>query len=179
MATITLKGNQIHTKGSLPALGSKAPDFRLTKADLSDVGLKDFAGKVKILNIVPSLDTSVCALSAKRFDKDVGGHEGAVLLNISADLPFAAARFCKTEGLTNVITLSEMRNGDFGTDYGVEIVDGPLAGILSRAVVILDENDKVVYHEQVPEIGKEPDYEAALGAAKKALSARAAFRGGV
>lgn len=179
MATITHKGNQIHTKGSLPALGSKAPDFRLTKADLGDVGLKDFAGKVKVLDIVPSLDTSVCALSAKRFDKDVGGHEGVVLLNISADLPFAASRFCKAEGLSSIISLSEMRDRSFGVDYGVEIVDGVLAGLLSRAVLVLDENDKVVYHEQVPEIGKEPDYDAALGAMKKALSARSSFRGGV
>ena len=179
MATITFKGTQIHTKGSLPALGSKAPDFHLTKADLSDVSLKDFAGKVKVLNIVPSLDTSVCALSAKKFDKEIGSHEGAVLLNVSADLPFAAARFCKTEGLTNIISLSEMRDRAFGVDYGVEMVEGPLAGILSRAVVVLDENDKVVYHEQVSEIGKEPDYEAALGATKTALSARASFRGGI
>jgi thiol peroxidase len=177
MATITHKGNQIHTKGSLPALGSKAPDFRLTKADLGDVGLKDFAGKVKVLNIVPSLDTSVCALSAKRFDKEIAGHAGAVLLNISADLPFAASRFCKAEGLANIVTLSEMRDKAFGADYGVEIVDGVLAGLLSRAVVILDENDKVVYHEQVPEIGQEPNYEAALVAAKKALAAKASVKG--
>lgn len=171
MATITSKGNQIHTKGNLPALGTKAPDFRLVRADLTDASLKDFAGKVKVLNIVASLDTSVCALSAKKFDKEIGGHKEAVLLNISADLPFAAARFCKAEGLTNIVFLSEMRDKAFGAAYGVEMVDGGMAGLLSRAVVVLDAEDKVVYHEQVPEIGKEPDYDAALGAVKKALSA--------
>lgn len=170
MATITHKGKEIHSLGKLPAVGAKAPDFRLVKGDLSDVRLADFAGKVKILNIVPSLDTSVCALSAKRFDAEVGKIEGAVLLNISADLPFAASRFCKAEGLVNIVTLSEMRDRAFGRDYGVEITDGLLAGLLSRAVVVVDRSDKVVYTEQVPEIGQEPDYSAALKAVKAALA---------
>lgn len=166
MATITLKGSEIHTAGTLPAPGAKAPNFRLVRTDLSDARLEDFAGKVKILNIVPSLDTSVCALSAKRFDAEVGKLSGAVLLNVSADLPFAASRFCKNEGLTNIVTLSEMRDKAFGKDYGVEIVDGPMAGLLSRAVVIVDAQDRVFYAEQVPEIGREPDYAAALEAVR-------------
>ena len=169
MARITLKGKEIHTIGELPALKSWAPNFRLVRGDLADVSLSDFEGKVKILNIVPSLDTSVCGLSAKRFDAEVGKLPGVVLINISADLPFAASRFCKAEGLLNIITLSEMRDRAFGRDYGVEIVDGPLAGILSRAVVVVDSADMVVYTEQVPEIGQEPDYEKALAAARAAL----------
>jgi thiol peroxidase len=169
MATITLKGNEIHTAGVLPALGSKAPDFRLVRSDLSDAHLADFAGKVKILNIVPSLDTSTCALSAKRFDAEVGKLKGVVLLNISADLPFAASRFCKAEGLTNIVTLSEMRDKAFGLEYGLSIVDGPLSGLLSRVVIVVDEKDRVFYTEQVPEIGMEPDYTAALAAVNEAL----------
>jgi thiol peroxidase len=169
MATITQKGNQIHTVGNLPAVGSRAPDFRLVRGDLSDARLADFAGKVKVLNIVPSLDTSVCALSAKRFDAEIGKLGGAVLLNISADLPFAAARFCKSEGLSNIVPLSEMRDRAFGRDWGVEILDGALAGLLSRAVVVVGTDDRVVYTQQVPEIGTEPDYEAALAAVRKAL----------
>lgn len=172
MATVILKGNEIHTTGTLPAIGAKAPDFRLVGVDLKDVRLSDFAGKVKILNIVPSLDTSVCAMSARRFDAEVGALPGVVLLNISADLPFAASRFCKAEGLSNIVTLSRMRDHAFGHDYGAEIVDGPLAGLLSRAVVVVDAEDRVFYTEQVPEIGREPDYAAALGAAREAAGIR-------
>lgn len=164
MAKITLGGIPIETSGSLPAVGSKAPDFILTKEDLSDVTLASFEGKRKILNIVPSLDTGVCAASARRFDREVASRPNTVLLTVSADLPFAQARFCKIEGLTNIIGLSEMRNRDFGKSWGVSIVSGPLSGILSRAVVILDTNNTVVYAEQVPEIKNEPDYKAALAA---------------
>ena len=169
MATITHKGNPIHTSGSLPALGGTAPDFRLTGADLKDVGLADYAGKVKVLNINPSLDTGICAMSAKRFDAEIAKIGGAVVLNVSRDLPFAASRFCKGEGLTTIVPLSEMRNRDFGAAYGVAIADGLLAGLLARSVVVIDANDKVVHTEQVPEIGREPDYVAALDAVRKAI----------
>lgn len=168
MAEITLKGNLIHTVGELPKLGSIAKDFTLVKADLSNTSLNDYDGKVKILNIVPSLDTSVCSISAKKFDADVKDLTGIVVLTISRDLPFAQNRFCKAEGIANVITLSDMRSRNFGLDYGVEIIDGPLAGVLSRAVVVLDKYNQVVATEQVPEIGTEPNYDKALNAAKKA-----------
>lgn len=166
MTTIMLKGNPIHTVGSLPPVGSKAPNFRLTRADLTDVGLEAFRGKKKILNIVPSLDTGVCAASAKRFHDEVAKLPEVVLLNISADLPFAQKRFCESNALTHIVTLSVMRYPDFGVDYGVTIADGPLAGLLSRAVVVLNENDIVIYTEQVPEIAQEPDYQKALAALK-------------
>lgn len=166
MATITFKGTPIHTSGSLPAHGSVAPDFVLTKTDMSDVSLSDFAGKKKILNIVPSLDTGVCAASARRFDAEVSTLSDTVCLTISADLPFAAKRFCQAEGVDNIVTLSEMRDRSFGRDYGCEISDGPMAGILSRAVVVLDTNNTVVYQEQVPEIAQEPDYDRALDAVR-------------
>jgi thiol peroxidase len=164
MAKITLGGLPIETSGSLPAVGSKAPDFLLTKEDLSDVTLASFAGKKKIINIVPSLDTGVCAASARRFDREVAARQDTVLLTVSADLPFAQARFCKIEGLTNIIGLSELRNREFGKSWGASIISGPLSGLLSRAVVILDANNTVVYTEQVPEIKSEPDYKAALAA---------------
>jgi thioredoxin-dependent peroxiredoxin len=169
MATITRKGETTHTIGELPAKGSKAPDFRLTKGDLADVSLADFAGKVKIVNIVPSLDTSVCALSAKRFDREIAKLDGVAVLNVSRDLPFAQARFCKAEGLDAIVPLSALRDLEFGKAYGVTITDGPLAGLLSRAVVVIDAQDRVVYAQQVPEIGSEPDYDAALAAARAAL----------
>lgn len=169
MAAITFKGNPIHTAGDLPKVGSKAPDFKLTKGDLSDVELKNFNGKVKILNIVPSLDTSTCALSAKRFNEEIKKLGGAIVLNISRDLPFAQARFCKAEGVDTVVPLSELRDRAFGKAYGVEMKDGPLAGLLARAVVVLDAADKVVYAQQVPEIAQEPDYASALAAARAAL----------
>ncbi len=168
MATVTHKGSPIRTSGELPALGSKAPDFVLTKGDLSDVGLGDFRGKTKVLNIVPSLDTSTCALSAKKFDAEAGKLEGVVILNVSRDLPFAQSRFCKAEGVEKVIPLSDLRDRSFGKAYGVEILDGRLAGLLARSVVVLDASDRVVYTEQVPEIGSEQNYAAALDAARKA-----------
>lgn len=164
MATITLKGQLIHTIGNLPPVGSRAPDFSLTRDDLTDVSLASFKGKRKILNIVPSLYTNVCATSAKRFNEEVGRLPNVVLLNISADLPFAQKRFCESNGLKNIVTLSVMRSPDFGIKYGVAITDGPLAGLLSRAVVVLDEQDTVLYTEQVPEITSEPNYSAAVAA---------------
>jgi thiol peroxidase len=162
MATITFKGTPIQTSGELPATGAAAPDFKLTKTDLSDVSLKDFAGKKKILNIVPSLDTGVCATSAKKFNEAIAGLSGVALLNISADLPFAAGRFCESNGLKNVVALSTFRSPDFAQAYGVKIVNGPLAGLTARAVVVLDAQNKVLYRELVPEIAQEPDYAAAL-----------------
>lgn len=162
MATITLEGNEIHTNGDLPALGAAAPDFSLTKSDLSDVGLTNYAGKKKLLNIVPSLDTGVCAASTKRFNEAMAGKSNAVALVISADLPFAQSRFCSAEGIQNVDSLSMMHSRNFAKDYGVLITDGPLAGICARAVIVLDESNKVVYTQLVPEIVQEPDYDAAL-----------------
>ncbi len=162
MATITFKGNPVHTVGELPAVGSVAPDFKLTNGQLEDVSLAAFGGKKKILNIVPSLDTGVCAMSAQRFNADVAGRDDVVVLNISADLPFAAGRLCASSKLENIVPLSVFRAPDFGKDYGVLMTDGPLCGLLSRAVVVLDANNTVVYTEQVPEIAQEPDYEAAL-----------------
>lgn len=169
MATITHKGKEVHTIGNLPPVGSKAPDFLLTKNDLKDVSLADFGGMVKILNIVPSLDTGTCAASARAFNKAADTLGGVVILTVSRDLPFAQSRFCEAEGIKAVITLSELRNMDFGAAYGVRLLDGVLAGLLSRCVVVLDRNDKVVYTQQVPDIGQEPDYASALAAAKKAL----------
>lgn len=164
MATITLKGTPIQTVGSLPAPGTKAPDFLLTGGDLNDASLKDFPGRRKLLNIVPSLDTGVCAASARRFNQEAARVPGAVLLTISCDLPFAQKRFCESEGISAVVPLSELRSRSFGEAYGVRIVSGPLAGLLSRAIVVLDETDTVVYTEQVPDIVQEPDYEKALAA---------------
>lgn len=162
MATITLGGTPIHTSGELPAPGSKAPDFLLTKTDLSDVSLKDYSGKRVVLNIFPSIDTSVCATSVRRFNAEIDKIDNAVCLCASLDLPFAHARFCGTEGLDRVISVSELRNREFGERYGVRVIDGPLAGLLARAVVIIDENGVVRHSQLVPEIKEEPDYEAAL-----------------
>ena len=167
MATITLKGTAIQTAGSLPKVGTKAPAFSLTGSDLADIGLTQFAGKKKVLNIVPSLDTSVCALSAQRFNREVAALTDTVIITISADLPFAQKRFCESLSLGNIINLSTLRAPSFGKDYGALITTGPLAGLMSRAVVVLDRQDQVVYTEQVPEITQEPDYEAALSAVKK------------
>lgn len=164
MASITLKGNAINTSGDLPAVGSQAPDFSLTGADLADVTLKDYAGKKVVLNIFPSLDTPVCASSVRKFNSDAGGKDGVTVLCISRDLPFAHKRFCETEGIKDVVSLSEFRDLKFGKDYGAEIVDGPLASCLARAVIVLDESGKVVYTQLVPEIVEEPDYEKALAA---------------
>lgn len=162
MATITLKGMEIHTGGSLPEVGSQAPAFSLTGGNLQDVTLADFAGKRVIVNIFPSLDTAVCAMSVRRFNAEASKLDNTVVLCISKDLPFAQARFCGAEGLDDVITLSMMRDAAFGKDYGVNIIDGPMAGLLARAVVIVDETGNVIYTELVPEIAQEPDYEAAL-----------------
>lgn len=164
MADITLKGNPCHTNGELPAVGSVAPEFRLTGTDLQDVGLEAFAGKKKLLNIVPSLDTPVCATSTQKFNSAMAEKSDAVALVISADLPFAQKRFCGAEGIENVVSLSMMRSRNFAKDYGMLITDGPLAGLCGRAVVVLDADNKVVYTQLVPEIGQEPDYDAALAA---------------
>ena len=164
MAQTALQGNPVQLSGDLPAVGSPAPDFSLTAGDLSDVSLATYAGKKKLLNIVPSLDTGVCAASTKKFNETMAGRDDAVALVISADLPFASGRFCSAEGITNVINLSMMRSRNFAKDYGVLIVDGPLAGITARAVVVLDADNRVVYTQLVPEITQEPDYAAAMAA---------------
>jgi thioredoxin-dependent peroxiredoxin len=164
MATITFKGNPVNTNAELPAVGSQAPDFWLVDSDLNDRCLADFKGKKKLLNIVPSLDTSVCAESTRQFNARINEVPNSMALIISADLPFAQKRFCSSEGLQNVKTLSTMRSQDFGKRYGVLIIDGPLAGLTARAVVVLDANDKVVYSQLVPEIGQQPDYDRALAA---------------
>lgn len=166
MATVTLKGNEIHTAGQLPAKGSKAPAFSLVKTDLSHASLEDFKGSKVVLNIFPSIDTGTCATSVKEFNKKATNLENTKVLCISRDLPFALARFCGAEGLENVTTLSDFRERNFGKDYGLEFTDGPLKGLLSRSVVVLDENGIVKYTEQVSETVNEPDYKAAL----KALS---------
>ncbi|MDH5191352.1 MAG: thiol peroxidase [Gammaproteobacteria bacterium] len=164
MATITLQGNEIHTNGELPAIGAQAPDFKLVDGELNDRSLADYKGKKKLLNIVPSLDTPVCATSTQKFNEAAKGRDDVVMLIIAADLPFAMSRFCTGEKLDNVIPLAMMRSRNFGKDYGVLITDGPLAGITARAVMVIDENDKVVYTEMVPEIAQEPDYKKALAA---------------
>ena len=166
MALITRYGNPIHTNGELPKIGNAAPDFRLVDVDLNDVSLASFKGKKKLLNIVPSLDTPTCALSTKKFNEQVAAHPNAVILVISADLPYAHKRFCAAENTDKIKTLSMMRNRQFARDYGVLIVDGPTEGITARAVVVIDENDKVRYTELVPEIKQEPNYDAALAALK-------------
>ncbi len=162
MAKITLKGNPIETVGDLPAVGSKAPAFTLVKNDLSEVKLGDFAGKRVVLNIFPSIDTPVCAGSVKRFNEEASKLADTVVLCISADLPFALGRFCGAEGLNNVVPLSVFRAPDFGKNYGALISTGPLAGVLSRAIVIVDKTGNVSYTEQVPEITQEPNFDAAL-----------------
>lgn len=164
MATITLQGNEVHTNGELPTVGSDAPDFVLVDGDLNELSLNSFKGKKKLLNIVPSLDTPVCATSTKKFNDAAMARQNTAFLVISADLPFAQKRFCSAEGVENVIALSMMRSRDFASDYGVLIEDGPLAGVTARAVVVIDENDKIRYTELVPEIAQEPDYDGALAA---------------
>lgn len=168
MSEITLQGNKIHTSGSLPVNGSAAPSFELVATDLSDIKLSDFKGKKLVLNIFPSLDTSVCAASVRRFNSELNDLADTEVLCVSADLPFAHGRFCESEGLKNVKNASVFRNPSFGKDYGVTVIDGPLKGLLSRAVVVVDSDGKVVYSEQVPEIAQEPDYEKALSAVKSA-----------
>ncbi|HEY9051111.1 MAG TPA: thiol peroxidase [Gammaproteobacteria bacterium] len=164
MATITLHGNKINTNGSLPAVGKTAPALKLVDKDLKDVTLDEFKGKKKLLNIVPSLDTPVCATSTKKFNDFAKGRDDVVMLVISSDLPFAMGRFCGVENVDKVVPLSMMRDRNFAKDYGVLITDGPLAGITSRAVVVLDANNKVLYTEMVPEIAQEPDYDKAIAA---------------
>lgn len=164
MAQVTLGGNPIGVAGAFPKPGDRAPDFSLTTKELKDVGLGEYAGKRKVLNIVPSLDTPVCAISTRKFSEHARGRGDVAVLIVSADLPFAAGRFCSTEGIDNVVTLSMMRSRSFAKDYGVLITDGPLAGIAARSVVVLDANDRVVYTELVPEILQEPDYEKAIAA---------------
>lgn len=164
MAKITLKGNEIDTVGSLPAVGSEAPAFTLVTTDLSEISLKDYRGKNVVLNIFPSIDTGVCAASARKFNSEAGNHADSVVLCVSADLPFAHGRFCEAEGLKNVVPASVFRAADFGNSYGQTITTGPLAGVLARAVVVIDKEGKVTYTEQVPEITQEPNYEAALKA---------------
>lgn len=162
MAQITLQGNPIHTVGELPAAGSPAPSFTLTRTDLSDCSLADFPGQNVVLNIFLSLDTSVCAASVRRFNAEASGLPNTVILCVSADLPFAHKRFCEGEGLERVIPVSVFRAPEFGKRYGVTIADGPIAGLLARSIVIIDPDGKIVYTELVPEISQEPDYEAAL-----------------
>ncbi|CAZ98747.1 thiol peroxidase [Zobellia galactanivorans] len=164
MATVTLKGNEIHTLGNLPATGSKAPVFTLAKNDLSSASLSDFAGKKVVLNIFPSVDTGTCAQSVRQFNQEAAELENTVVLCISKDLPFAQARFCGAEGIDNVIMLSDFRDGSFGQAYGLTFSDGPLAPLHSRSVVVIDESGKVIYTEQVGETVDEPNYKAALEA---------------
>ncbi len=164
MSNVTFQGNPVKISGSLPSVGSTAPDFTLVSASLADTTLEDFKGKTKILSIVPSLDTAVCAASARAFNQKAGSREGVVVLNISADLPFAASRFCSAEGLKNVVTLSTFRSPEFLKKYGIGIKEGPLAGLTARAVLVLNPENKVVYSQLVPEITNEPDYDSALKA---------------
>ena len=161
MTTVTFSGNPVQLKGALPAVGAAAPAFTLTAADLSEKTLADFAGKRKVLNIFPSIDTGVCQQSVRTFNQRAAALNNTVVLCISADLPFAQARFCGAEGLDNVVTLSSFRSS-FAQDYGVALADGALRGLTARAVVVLDENDKVLHVGLVPEITQEPDYDAAL-----------------
>ena len=164
MSNVTLDGNPIEVSGNFPNPGDTAPGFTLTNSGLEEVTLDNWSGKRKILNIVPSVDTGVCAASARKFNEKAGSLDNTVVLVISADLPFAQGRFCGAEGLKNVITLSTFRNYSFQSDYGVSIQTGPLAGLCARAVVVLDENNKVLHSQMVGEIKDEPDYEAALNA---------------
>lgn len=164
MANITLKGNPIDTIGELPAIGSSAPAFTLVATDLSEITLSGFSGKRVVLNIFPSIDTGTCAMSVRKFNKEASGLDNTVVVCVSADLPFAAARFCGAEGIENVKTGSTFRSPEFGKDYGVTVTSGPLAGLLSRSVVVIDEAGKVLYTEQVQETTEEPDYEKAMAA---------------
>jgi thiol peroxidase len=165
MAKITLKGNVINTVGNLPAKGSAAADFKLTNSSLAEVSLSSYSGKKKVLNIFPSIDTATCALSVRKFNQEAASLAGTVVLNISADLPFAQKRFCAAEGIANTESLSTFRSS-FAKDYGLAISDGPLAGLCSRAVLVLDQENRIIYSEQVSEIANEPNYAAAIQALK-------------
>ncbi|MGF7231449.1 thiol peroxidase [Arachidicoccus sp.] len=165
MTTITLKGNNIHTVGKLPAVGTEAKNFTLVADDLSEKSLSDFKGKNIILNIFPSVNTGVCAASVREFNKEAAGLPNTAVLCISKDLPFAQAQFCGAEGIKNVTMLSDFRT-DFGNEYGVQMADGPLKGLLSRAVIVINPEGKIIYEEQVPEITHEPDFAKALAAVK-------------
>ncbi len=162
MSKITFKGSLVDTNGNLPATGTIAPDFNLVQTDLSELSLNDLRGKKVVLNIFPSLDTSVCANSVRKFNKEAANLNNTVVLAISKDLPFAHARFCSTEGIDNVKPLSDFRTNSFDNNYGVLMINGPLKGLLSRSVVVINENGEVIYTEQVPEITQEPDYDEAL-----------------
>jgi thiol peroxidase len=166
MSQVTLKGNPVNVDGAFPTVGNKAPDFKLVGNDLADVSLSKFAGKRKVLNVFPSVDTPTCAMSVRHFNESASKLDNTVVLCISADLPFAQARFCGAEGLSNVVNLSTLRGHDFLQNYGVALSSGPLAGLAARAVVVLDEHDKVLYTELVGEIAHEPNYDAALAALK-------------
>ncbi|MBP1676959.1 MAG: thiol peroxidase (atypical 2-Cys peroxiredoxin) [Bacteroidetes bacterium] len=159
MATVTFKGTEVKTNGSLPAVGTQAPDFKLVGAGLNEISLSDFKGKRVILNIFPSIDTGVCAASVRNFNKIAASNDNVIVICVSKDLPFAASRFCGAEGLDKVITASDFRYNNFATDYGVLMNDGPLAGLMARSVVAIDETGKVVYNQLVPEIVEEPSYE--------------------
>ncbi len=164
-ATITLGGKTIHTVGKLPAVGTQVKDFTLTAVDLTEKTLADFEGKFIIMNIFPSVNTGVCAKSVRQFNEDAANLNNTAILCISKDLPFAQKQFCGAEGIDHVVMLSDFRN-DFGNSYGIQIIDGPMKGLLSRAVVVVDPEGKIVYEQQVPEIGQEPDYSAAIAAVK-------------
>ncbi|MEG0851141.1 thiol peroxidase [Flavobacterium plurextorum] len=164
MASITLGGNPVHTSGELPAVGSKLADFKLVQNDLSVASLSDFAGKKLVLNIFPSVDTGTCAASVRKFNQSASDLENTKVLCISRDLPFAQKRFCGAEGLENVVNLSDFKDGSFGKANGLEIVDGPLAGLHSRAIIVVDADGTITHTEQVAEIANEPNYEAALAA---------------
>lgn len=167
MTTVTFKGNPVEIQGVLPAIGTQTPSFTLTKTDLADVGDSEFKGKRVVLNIFPSIDTPVCAASVRRFNQETAALPKTVVLCISADLPFALARFCGAEGLQDVVPLSDFRHKEFGSDFGVRMTEGPLAGLLARSIVVLDSDGRVQYTQLVPEIAQEPDYDAALEAVKK------------
>ncbi len=166
MASVTLRGNPFNLKGSMPKVGDRAPDFTLVKSDMSAVSLKDLAGKKKVLVMVPSLDTPVCQTETRKFNEKAGALADTAVLIVSSDLPFAQKRFCETEGLKSVMAASDVRDRGFGERYGVAIGEGPLQGVMARAVVVVSADDKVLYSELVPEIAQEPNYDQALAALK-------------
>lgn len=166
MSEFKLKGNVFNTVGELPAVGAAAPGFALTGTDLGSIGLEDYKGKRLVLNVFPSLDTEVCAMSVRRFNAEASGLDNTVVLCASMDLPFAHKRFCAAEGLDAVVSASDFRTGAFGRDYGMRIADGPLAGLLARSVIVVDADGKVIHSQLCPETTEEPDYDAALATLK-------------